>query len=164
MARAISSFPVPDSPEMSTALSLGATYQLVHEQRAARREFLLDEQADQLFAMTDPMAERVRKIGGITLHSTGQIGKMQRVKDNNADYVEPLDMFAELREDNGDLARRLREAHGLCDKHEDVATASLIENWIDQAERRVWFLYESSRAGTPGTRAEGASMEPCTCL
>lgn len=110
---------------------------------------LLDEQADQLFEMTDPMAERVRKIGGTTLRSTGQIGKMQRVKDNNADYVEPLDMLAELREDNGDLARRLREAHGLCDEHEDVATASLIENWIDETERRVWFLFETCRAGTP---------------
>lgn len=74
---------------------------------------------------------------------------MQRVKDNNADYVEPLDMLAELREDNGDLARRLREAHGLCDEHNDVATASLIENWIDETERRVWFLFETCRAGTP---------------
>lgn len=104
---------------------------------------LLDEQADQLFAMTDPMAERVRKIGGTTLRSTGQIGKMQRVKDNNAEYVEPLEMLSELREDNADLARRLREAHGLCDDYEDVATASLIENWIDETERRVWFLFET---------------------
>ncbi|MBA3542869.1 MAG: DNA starvation/stationary phase protection protein [Chthoniobacterales bacterium] len=110
---------------------------------------LLDEQAAQLYGMTDPMAERVRKIGGITLHSTGQIGQMQRVKDNNADYVEPLDMLDELREDNGDLTRRLREAHGLCGEHEDVATASLIENWIDETERRVWFLFETCRAGTP---------------
>jgi starvation-inducible DNA-binding protein len=111
---------------------------------------LLDEQADQLFAMTDPMAERVRKIGGTTLRSTGQIGKMQRVKDNNADYVEPLDMLAELREDNGDLARRMREAHELCDEHHDVATASLLEIWIDETERRTWFLFEACRAGTAG--------------
>jgi starvation-inducible DNA-binding protein len=110
---------------------------------------LLDEQADQLFAMTDPMAERVRKIGGTTLRSTGQIGEMQRVKDNNADYVEPLDMLAELREDNGDLARRMREAHELCDELRDVATASLLEIWIDETERRVWFLFEACRAGTP---------------
>jgi starvation-inducible DNA-binding protein len=110
---------------------------------------LLDEQADQLFAMTDPIAERVRKIGGTTLHSTGQIGKLQRVKDNDAVYVEPLDMLAELREDNGDLARRLREAHEVCDDHRDVATASLIENWIDETERRIWFLFEACRAGTP---------------
>ncbi len=74
---------------------------------------------------------------------------MQRVKDNNAEYVEPLDMLAELREDNSDLARRLREAHQLCDEHEDVATASLIENWIDETEQRAWFLFESCRAGTP---------------
>lgn len=110
---------------------------------------LLDEQADQLFAMTDPIAERVRKIGGTTLRSTGHIGKLQRVKDNNAVYVEPLDMLAELREDNGDLARRLREAHEVCDDHRDVATASLIENWIDETERRTWFLFEACRAGTP---------------
>jgi len=110
---------------------------------------LLDEQADQLFAMTDPMAERVRKIGGTTLHSTGQIGKLQRVKDNDAAYVEPLDMLAELREDNADLARRMREAHEVCDEHRDVATSSLIENWIDETERRVWFLFEACRAGTP---------------
>ena len=110
---------------------------------------LLDEQADQLFAMTDPMAERVRKIGGTTLRSTGQIGKLQRVKDNDAAYVEPLDMLAELREDNGDLARRLRETHEVCDEHRDVATASLIEVWIDETERRVWFLFEACRAGTP---------------
>ncbi len=110
---------------------------------------LLDEQAAQLFAMTDPIAERVRKIGGTTLRSTGQIGKMQRVKDNNADYVEPLDMLAELREDNLDLARRMREAHELCDEYHDIATASLIEVWVDETERRTWFLFEACRAGTP---------------
>ena len=106
---------------------------------------MLDEQGDQLFAMTDPIAERVRKIGGITLHSVGQIAKMSRVQDNDADYVDPLDMLAELREDNQTLATRLREAHGTCEERGDVATASLIEVWIDEAERRAWFLFEASR-------------------
>ena len=110
---------------------------------------LLDEQAEQLFAMTDEIAERVRKIGGMTLRSVGQIAKMTRVSDNDAAYVEPLDMIAELREDNKTLATRLREAHDVCDEHHDVATASLIENWIDEAERRTWFLFETARAGTP---------------
>jgi starvation-inducible DNA-binding protein len=110
---------------------------------------LLDEHAEQLFAMTDDIAERVRKIGGVTLHSTGQIAKMQRISDNDADYVEPLDMIAELREDNKTLAARLREAHDVCNEHRDVATASLIETWIDETERRTWFLFETSRAGTP---------------
>lgn len=108
---------------------------------------LLDEHGDELFAMTDPIAERVRKIGGTTLRSTGQIAKLQRVSDNDADYVEPEDMLAELREDNQDLTKRLREAHGTCDDHGDVATASLIENWIDETERRTWFLFEASRRG-----------------
>jgi len=106
---------------------------------------LLDEQADQLFAMTDPIAERVRKIGGLTLRSIGQIGRTQRVLDNDADYVEPLDMIAELAEDNRTLAARLREAHDVCDEHRDVATASLIEVWIDETERRAWFLFETTR-------------------
>ncbi len=106
---------------------------------------LLDEQADQLFAMTDPIAERVRKIGGLTLRSIGQISRMQRVLDNDAEYVEPLDMLAELAEDNRSLAARLREAHNVCDDHRDVATASLIEIWIDEAERRAWFLFEATR-------------------
>ena len=110
---------------------------------------LLDEHAEQLFAMTDDIAERVRKIGGVTLHSIGQIAKMQRISDNDADYVEPLDMIAELREDNKTLATRLREAHDVCNEHRDVATASLIETWIDETERRTWFLFETSRAGTP---------------
>ena len=110
---------------------------------------LLDEHADQLFAMTDPIAERVRKIGGMTLHSIGQISKMQRIPDNDAPYVEPLDMIAELREDNKALAQRLREAHEVCDEHRDIATASLIEVWVDETERRTWFLFETSRAGTP---------------
>src|SRR3989449_7832928 len=92
---------------------------------------LLDEQADQLFAMTDPIAERVRKLGGITLRSIGQISRMQRILDNDAEYVEPLDMLAELAEDNKMLTSRLREAHDVCDEHKDVATASLIEGWID---------------------------------
>jgi len=106
---------------------------------------LLDEHADQLFAMTDDIAERVRKIGGTTLHSIGHIARLQRVQDNDADYVTPQDMLAELREDNKDFAARMKETHDLCDEHGDVATASLIENWIDETERRVWFLYESTR-------------------
>ncbi len=106
---------------------------------------LLDEQADQLFAMTDPIAERVRKVGGTTLRSIGQIARMQRVSDNDAEYVEPEDMLAELREDSKTLAARLREAHGVCEDHNDIATASLIEVWIDETERRTWFLFEASR-------------------
>src|SRR5437763_16943858 len=106
---------------------------------------LLDEHSDQLFAMTDSIAERVRKIGGLTLHSIGEIARTQRVADNDADYVEPLDMLAELAEDNRTLAARLREAHNVCDEHRDVATASLIEVWIDETERRTWFLFEATR-------------------
>ncbi len=109
---------------------------------------LLDEQADQLYAMTDPIAERVRKVGGPTLKSIGHVGRTQRVLDNDAEYVEPQDMLAELREDNKDLAARFREAHNVCDEHRDVATASLIEVWIDETERRTWFLFEASRKGT----------------
>jgi starvation-inducible DNA-binding protein len=108
---------------------------------------LLDEQADQLFAMTDPIAERVRKIGRPTLRSIGHIARTQRVSDNDADYVDPGDMLAELREDNQALASRLRGAHGLCDEHGDVATASLLEVWVDETERRAWFLFESGRKG-----------------
>jgi starvation-inducible DNA-binding protein len=108
---------------------------------------LLDEQADQLFAMTDPIAERIRKVGGATLRSISHIARTQRVLDNDADYVEPLDMLAELREDNKELAARLREAHNVCDEHRDIATASLIEVWIDETERRTWFLFEASRKG-----------------
>ncbi len=107
---------------------------------------LFDEHADQIFAMTDEIAERVRKIGGTTLRSIGQIARLQRVKDNDADFVTPSDMVAELREDNKDLVARLRETHDLCDEARDVATASLIENWIDQTERRLWFLFEASRS------------------
>src|SRR5437868_7444632 len=108
---------------------------------------LLDEQADQLFAITDPVAERVRKLGGGTLHSIGQIAQLQRVLDNDAQYVSPLDMLAELRDDNQRLAAHMRATHGICDEHGDVATASLLEVWIDEAERRAWFLYEASRKG-----------------
>ena len=106
---------------------------------------LLDEQAEQLFAMTDVIAERVRKIGGLTLHSIGEIAKTQRVLDNDARYVEPLDMLAELEDDNKTFAARLREAHNVCDEHRDVATASFIELWIDETERRTWFLFEATR-------------------
>ncbi len=110
---------------------------------------LLDEQADQLYAMTDPIAERIRKVGGTTLRSIGHIARTQRISDNDAEYVQPLDMLAELRDDNKMLAKRLREAHDVCDKHEDIATASLIEVWIDETERRTWFLFEASRQGDP---------------
>ncbi len=111
---------------------------------------LFDEQADELFAMTDEIAERVRKIGGITLHSIGNIARLQRIPDNDAEFVDPLDMVAELRSDNQALIASMRETHDLCDEENDVATASLIENWIDQAEKRVWFLYETGRRGDPG--------------
>src|SRR5438105_15748041 len=106
---------------------------------------LLDEHAEQLFAMTDPIAERVRKLGGLTLRSIGHIARTQRVADNDAEYVEPLDMLAELADDNKTLGARLREAHNVCDEHRDVATASLIEVWIDETERRTWFLSEIKR-------------------
>lgn len=106
---------------------------------------LLDEHGDQLYAMTDPIAERVRKIGGMTLRSISQISKMQRIKDNNADYVEPLDMLAELCEDNKKLASEFREAHELTSGYGDYSTTSLIEDWIDETERRVWFLFEACR-------------------
>ena len=106
---------------------------------------LLDEQADQLFAMTDAIAERVRKIGGSTVKSVGHISRLQRVTDNDVDYVQPQDMLAEVREDNKVLAARLREAHNVCEEHRDIATASLIEVWIDETERRTWFLFEAAR-------------------
>jgi starvation-inducible DNA-binding protein len=106
---------------------------------------LLDEQADQLFAMTDAIAERVRKIGGSTVKSVGHISRLQRVTDNDVDYVQPQDMLAEVREDNKALAARLREAHNVCEEHRDIATASLIEVWIDETERRTWFLFEAAR-------------------
>jgi starvation-inducible DNA-binding protein len=111
---------------------------------------MFDEQAAEIFATTDEIAERVRKVGGLTLHSIGEISRLQRIPDNDADYVDPLDMLGELRSDNHALITSLRETHDVCDEENDVATASLIENWIDQAERRVWFLYESGRRGDPG--------------
>jgi starvation-inducible DNA-binding protein len=111
---------------------------------------LLDEQGDQIFAATDAIAERVRKIGGDTIRSIGHIGRLQRILDNDAEFVTPSDMLAELRDDNRQLVAALRETHGLCDEHGDVATASLIENWIDEAERRAWFLYEATRGADRG--------------
>ena len=106
---------------------------------------LLDEQADQIYAMTDPIAERVRKIGGTTIRSTGHIARLQRLSDNDAEFVTPSTMLAELREDNMRVAAAMRETHELCEKYNDVATASLLEVWIDETERRVWFLYETGR-------------------
>jgi starvation-inducible DNA-binding protein len=108
---------------------------------------LLDEQGEQIFDMTDAIAERVRKIGGTTLRSIGQIGRLQRLLDNEADYVTPGDMLAELRDDNKQLTGYMRETHALCDEQGDVASASLLENWIDEAERRTWFLFEATRRG-----------------
>jgi starvation-inducible DNA-binding protein len=107
---------------------------------------LLDDHGDQLFAVTDALAERVRKIGGTTIRSIGQIARLQRVMDNDADFVDPKDMLAELRNDNLDLVVRLRETHELTSEHRDVATTSLIENWIDETERRAWFLFEITRS------------------
>ncbi|HMF99842.1 MAG TPA: DNA starvation/stationary phase protection protein [Gemmatimonadaceae bacterium] len=108
---------------------------------------LLDEQADQLYAMTDPIAERVRKLGGHTIRSIGHIARNQRLSDNDAEYVEPSDMLAELREDNKTLVAELREAHNVCDEAGDIASASLIEVWVDETERRTWFLFEAGRHG-----------------
>src|SRR6202167_4037179 len=106
---------------------------------------LLDEHGDQIFAMTDPIAERVRKIGGTTIRSIGHISRLQRLDDNDAEFVDPGDMLSELREDNKALVLSMLAAHGLCDEANDVATASLLENWIDEAQRRVWFLFEATR-------------------
>jgi starvation-inducible DNA-binding protein len=106
---------------------------------------LLDEQSVQIYAMTDPIAERVRKIGGTTLRSIGHIARLQRLSDNDAEFVTPLDMLAELRDDNRRLADAMREVHALCDDKNDVATVSLIEVWIDETERRAWFLFETTR-------------------
>jgi len=106
---------------------------------------LLDDQAGQILASTDVIAERVRKLGETTLRSVGHVARLQRIFDNDADYVAPADMLAELREDNFQLAERLRETHALCDEHKDVATASLLEGWIDEAEGRAWFLLEATR-------------------
>ena len=111
---------------------------------------LLDEQSDQIFATTDQLAERVRKIGGTTLKSIGQVAKLQTIKDNNEDYVPPREMLRELMQDNKHVAAAMRKAHDVCDKAEDVASASLLENFIDETERRTWFLFEA-------TRQEGAN-------
>jgi len=108
---------------------------------------LLDDQATQVFAMTDPIAERARKVGGMTIRSIGEISRMQRLSDNDAELVTAQDMLAELRDDNQRLAAAMRETHSLCDEHGDVASASLLENWIDETEQRVWFLYEAGRKG-----------------
>ena len=110
---------------------------------------MLDDQASAIFAMTDVLAERVRKLGGATLRSIGDISRQQRIADNDAPYVDPDDMLAELRDDNQRMITAMREAHDLCDEHNDVATASLLENYIDEAEQRVWFLYETGRRGDP---------------
>jgi starvation-inducible DNA-binding protein len=106
---------------------------------------LLDEQADQVYEIADEIAERVRKLGGTTIRSIGHIDRLKRIADNDADYVDPADMLSELREDNRALLASMRQAHDLCDEHRDVASASLLENWIDQAERRIWFLFETTR-------------------
>lgn len=111
---------------------------------------LLDEQAGQILAMTDPIAERVRKLGGTTLRSVGHIARLQRVKDNDAEFVDPEGMLAELRDDNKDLVARLRSVHDLTDEHNDFATSSLLDVWIDEGERRLWFLFESSRREITG--------------
>ncbi|MCW8126850.1 Dps family protein [Microbulbifer halophilus] len=107
---------------------------------------LFDEQAAQIFNMTDELAERVRRLGGSTLRSIGHISRLQRSSDNDAEYVDPQDMLAELREDNRELLARMRETHDLCDEHRDVGTASILEEFIDQAEKRAWFLFEASRS------------------
>jgi starvation-inducible DNA-binding protein len=107
---------------------------------------LLDDHADQIFAMTDDIAERVRKLGGTTIRSVGHIARLQRIPDNDADYVTPQDMLSELREDEKALVLSMRAAHTLCDDAGDVATASLLENWIDQGQRRSWFLFETTRS------------------
>jgi starvation-inducible DNA-binding protein len=111
---------------------------------------LLDEQSDQIFATTDQLAERVRKIGGTTLKSIGQIAKLQTIKDNNEDYVPPREMLRELMQDNKHVAAAMRKAHDVCDEAGDVASASILENFIDETERRTWFLFEA-------TRQEGAN-------
>ncbi|MGV8985880.1 MAG: Dps family protein [Cypionkella sp.] len=106
---------------------------------------MFDDQAAQILAITDPIAERARKLGGLAIHSIGQISKLQTILDNDADYVDPQDMLAELRDDNGNLIERMRSLHALCDEYSDIATASLIETWIDEAEGRRWFLFEAAR-------------------
>lgn len=107
---------------------------------------LFDEQAAEIFATTDELAERVRKLGASTLHSIGEIGRRQSIKDNDKDFVTPADMLKELMEDNKTVIKAMRKAHEVADKHDDVATASILENFIDQAEKRNWFLFEASRS------------------
>jgi len=106
---------------------------------------MLDDQGEQIFAMTDAIAERARKLGGTTVRSIGQISRSQRIADNDAEYVKPLDMLAELRNDNASLTQNMRDVHSLCDEAGDVATAGLLENWIDESEKRTWFLFECCR-------------------
>jgi starvation-inducible DNA-binding protein len=106
---------------------------------------LLDEQANQIYDATDLIAERARKLGGMAIRSIRHVARLQRLSDNDAEFVAPLDMLAELRDDNSQLTRFMREAHSLSEQHGDVATASLLENWIDEAEARVWYLFEASR-------------------
>ncbi len=106
---------------------------------------LLDEQSDQIFATTDQLAERVRKIGGATLKSIGQVAKLQTIKDNNEDYVPPRQMLRELMQDNKHVAAAMRKAHEVCDEAGDVASASILEVFIDETERRTWFLFEATR-------------------
>jgi starvation-inducible DNA-binding protein len=106
---------------------------------------MLEDQGEQIFSMTDAIAERARKLGGTTIRSIGQISRFQRIVDNDAEHVDPLDMIAELRDDNAKLTRSMREVHSLCDRVGDVATASLLENWIDESEKRIWFLFECGR-------------------
>ena len=108
---------------------------------------LFDEQATEIFATIDELAERVRKLGARTIHSIGEIAKLQTIKDNDKDYVSPGDMLTELMNDNKTVIKQMRQAHDIADKHEDVATASILENFIDAAEKRNWFLFEASRRG-----------------
>jgi starvation-inducible DNA-binding protein len=120
---------------------------------------LLDEHGDQIFAMTDDIAERVRKLGGTTLHSIGHIARLQRLKDNDADAVGAQEMLSELEGDNAEVVKRMREAHEVCDQYGDVATASLLENWIDEGERRIWFLNETTSTGEAPLRSKAAPSQ-----
>ena len=110
---------------------------------------MLDEQSDQIFATTDPLVERIRKLGQRTIRSIGHIGELQTIKDNDAEFVGPLDMLRELMNDNKAMAASMRKAHELCDDQKDIATASLLEVYVDETERRTWFLFEASRQADP---------------
>jgi hypothetical protein len=134
------------APSLSAANSSACSATDDRLRRHVPSQNQLDEQAEQLYATTDAIAERVRKIGAMALRSISDISRRQRVLDNDAAYVTPSDMLAELRDDNQQLAAYLREAHGLCEEYAGVASASLVENWIDEAERRIWYLFEASRA------------------